>query len=95
MVMDEVLTLALIVIVDALSIKSVPDMPAVKSMQNVPALSTARPQVGVPVALAAESAVIALMVRTPPEAEGAHGSLNVCSANNVVGVPPVDGCVAV
>jgi hypothetical protein len=44
-----------------------------------------------PVALALESAVIAVRVKTPPEAPAAKGVPHVSCANSRVAVPPVAG----
>lgn len=56
-----------------------------------PSDCTIRNQVAVPVAFAELSEVMALRVRTPPDAPGANVALQVSSARRVVAVPPVAG----
>lgn len=69
-----------------------PDVPQFPSTTAAPALVVKRHHVAVPDATAL-ALVMALMVRTPPDAAGANVAEHGSSASFVVSVPPVAGRV--
>jgi hypothetical protein len=85
------LTAAPVTIEVVFKFKSEPDVPTLPSHTKVPPEVTSLNHVAVSVAFADESWVIALSVKTPPDAAGANVALQVSSANSVVAAPPVAG----